>query len=109
LLVLMSPFDTIKKVAKGLLGCLGGIVKQHFDNEEELVRFKGRLLVIHGENDEVINVSHGKNLVRVFEQENPCRITAAKVYPRRMTHNSYDMRKDIINPILEFLKNESPN
>lgn len=34
LLILMSPFDTIKKVAKGILGCLGGIVKQHFNNEE---------------------------------------------------------------------------
>jgi hypothetical protein len=34
LLVLMSPFDTIKKVAKEMLGCLGGVVKQHFNNEE---------------------------------------------------------------------------
>lgn len=33
LLILMSPFDTIKKVATGMVGCLGGIVKQHFNNE----------------------------------------------------------------------------
>jgi esterase/lipase len=32
LLILMSPFDTIKKVSKGIIGCLGGIVKQHFNN-----------------------------------------------------------------------------
>lgn len=35
-LILMSPFDSIKKVARGLMGCVGGIVKQHFDNEEGL-------------------------------------------------------------------------
>ena len=31
LLILMSPFDTIKSVAKDIVGCLGCIVKQHFD------------------------------------------------------------------------------
>lgn len=41
LLILMSPFDTIKKVAKGMLGCIGGLVKNHFNNEEEIVKFNG--------------------------------------------------------------------
>ncbi len=63
----MSPFDTIKKVARGLVGCLGGIVKQHFNNEEEIVKFKGKLLLIHGEQDEVIRVTHGKNLAALYE------------------------------------------
>lgn len=31
-LILISPFDTITEVAKGMVGCLGCIVKQHFDN-----------------------------------------------------------------------------
>jgi esterase/lipase len=31
-LVLMSPFDNIKSVAMGLVGCMGCIVKQHFNN-----------------------------------------------------------------------------
>ena len=33
LLVLMSPFDTIKKVATSLVGCMGCLIKQHFNNE----------------------------------------------------------------------------
>jgi hypothetical protein len=33
LLVLMSPFDTIKKVATSIVGCMGCIIKQHFNNE----------------------------------------------------------------------------
>ena len=32
LLILMSPFDSIKKVATRWVGCIGCIVKQHFDN-----------------------------------------------------------------------------
>lgn len=31
-LVLISPFDTIKKVARGLVGCIGIVVKDHFSN-----------------------------------------------------------------------------
>lgn len=104
LLVLMSPFDTIKKVAQGMLGCLGGIVKQHFNNEEEIVKFNGKLLVIHGESDEVIRVAHGKNLVSVYESANAYRVGASKVYPRRMTHNNFDIKQDIIMPLLQFLK-----
>ncbi len=32
LLILMSPFDSIKKVAESIVGCMGCIVKQHFNN-----------------------------------------------------------------------------
>lgn len=32
LLILMSPFDTLKKVSASKVGCLGNIIKQHFDN-----------------------------------------------------------------------------
>jgi fermentation-respiration switch protein FrsA (DUF1100 family) len=66
LLVLMSPFDSIKNVATGMVGCMGCILKQHFDNESEIIKFNGRLLVIHGEADEVIAVGHGKKLVRTY-------------------------------------------
>ena len=66
LLVLMSPFDSIKNVATGMVGCMGCILKQHFDNKSEIIKFNGRLLVIHGEADEVIAVGHGKKLVRTY-------------------------------------------
>jgi hypothetical protein len=51
LLILISPFDTIKKVAKDHFGCAGNIVKQHFNNEKEIVKFQGKLLAIHGQRD----------------------------------------------------------
>lgn len=49
-----------------MVGCMGCILKQHFDNESEIIKFNGRLLVIHGEADEVIAVGHGKKLVRTY-------------------------------------------
>lgn len=47
-LILISPFDTIKKVGNDLIGCFGHIVKQHFDNEESIKKHNGKLLIIHG-------------------------------------------------------------
>jgi predicted esterase len=62
----MSPFDTIKRVARTHFGFAGNFVKQHFNNEEEIVKFKGRLLVIHGQRDQIIDIRHCRNLVRVY-------------------------------------------
>ena len=33
-LILISPFTTIPEVAKDFVGCIGCIVKTHFNNEE---------------------------------------------------------------------------
>ena len=32
-LVLVSPFDSIRKVSMGLMGCIGFVIKNHFSNE----------------------------------------------------------------------------
>ena len=34
---------------------------------------------------------------------------ARKVYPRRMTHNNFDLDMDIIKPIKDFLKKWTKN
>lgn len=57
--MLVSPFDTIRKVSVGLVGCVGYIVKNHFSNEESVLTHEGDLLVIHGKRDEVIAFRHG--------------------------------------------------
>jgi hypothetical protein len=50
-LVLISPFDSIRKVSMGLLGCTGFMVKNHFSNDESILKHEGDLLVIHGRAD----------------------------------------------------------
>jgi hypothetical protein len=46
--------------------------------------------LIHGERDEVIAVTHGKNLVKTYEEGNAYKSQATKVYPRNMSHNNFD-------------------
>lgn len=62
--------------------------------------------MIHGEQDEVIKISHGKSLVSTYEQHGKFPKTASKVYPRRMTHNNFDLKRDIIVPISTFLQSD---
>ncbi len=57
--MLVSPFDSIRKVSVGIAGCIGYIVKNHFSNEESVLTHEGDLLVIHGKRDEVIAFRHG--------------------------------------------------
>jgi hypothetical protein len=66
-LMLVSPFDSIRKVSVGLVGCVGYMVKNHFSNEESLLTHEGELLVIHGKRDEVIAFRHGESLVGLYE------------------------------------------
>ena len=68
------------------------------------MKFNGELLVIHGEADQVIGVQHGKNLVFVYEKENAYKNVAKTVFPKRMTHNNFNIDRDIIQPIVSFIK-----
>ena len=66
-LALISPFSTIPKVAQDFVGCAGRfLVKNHFDNIEQVGKFSGRLLVIHGKIDEVIAFRHGMEVVNSY-------------------------------------------
>ena len=65
-LILMSPFTDISSLAAEILTYSNKIVKCHFDNMKEIENYNGRLLVIHGEKDEVINVSHGRKLFNYY-------------------------------------------
>lgn len=49
-LILVSPFSTIPNIATDFVGCSCAtcFIKCHFNNLEELERYNGRLLVIHG-------------------------------------------------------------
>jgi len=62
-LILISPFDQISSVAESHVGCIGNLLKNHFNNEVEMMQYRGRLLLIHGKMDEVIKFSHGRRLV----------------------------------------------
>jgi len=60
-LVLESTFTSARAIAAGL-GLPGFLVRDPFDNAAALARFAGPVLIIHGEEDEIIAVSHARAL-----------------------------------------------
>lgn len=50
-------------------------------------------------------MQHGKKLVSTYESGNSYKNRAKAVYPRMMTHNSYDLERDIVQPIKDFVTN----
>lgn len=101
LLILISPLDNIKSVAMDFstLGCL---LKQHFNNEEEISNFNGKVLIIHGKSDEVIRFYHGSRLYQTaLRRGDTGRVVMNS--PLHMSHNSFNLEVDIVDPIAEII------
>lgn len=53
--ILLSPFISLKKIARDLYcGCAGSILKEAFDNEENCKKIQSPLLIIHGAKDTLV-------------------------------------------------------
>lgn len=86
------------------MGCVGCLVKQHFNNVEELTHYHGNLLVIHGKMDEVINHRHGVLVRDTYNQTNKGQGKFCTfIQPADMTHNYFSYEEDILKPIKEFV------
>lgn len=67
-LVLISPFTSIKDVAKNMFGVIGSaLVKQRFNNLERIKTIRCPTLIIHGKKDKVIPHTHGEELYSKFQ------------------------------------------
>lgn len=62
LLILMSPFLSIRAVAKHYASVAAYLLKEQFDNETRAEKIKCPALVIHGKSDKLIPVSHAQLL-----------------------------------------------
>lgn len=66
-LVLISPFTSLKCVAKHNFGGFGSsFVKQRFNNEEKIKQVMCPCLFIHGKEDSLIPYEHSKTLYSKF-------------------------------------------
>lgn len=97
----MSPYTSIKDLASDLVGKIGKVHGEIFPSLRKIREYKSPVLIIHGEQDEVIPVKHGKTLYTESQKVSPL---ARGVFPLHMTHNLFDMERDILEPIGEFLE-----
>jgi alpha-beta hydrolase superfamily lysophospholipase len=70
-LILISPFTSIKDMAKNMFGLIGSaLIKQRFDNLERIKTIKCPTLIIHGKKDTVIPHVQGEELYSKFYLKN---------------------------------------
>lgn len=64
-LILISPFTSIKEVASHHYGVFGSLlIKNRFNNLENIKEVKCPTLIIHGNEDEVVPIRHSEALSR---------------------------------------------
>ena len=103
-LILLSPLKSIKEAVKTLfpklkLGeVIKNIVKERFNNMENISTVTSPILFIHGKKDTLIPPSHSLDLI------NKCKSPSKLVSPSSMTHNTFDYVQDVIVHIRNFLK-----
>lgn len=96
--VLLSPFISLKKVAKDLYcGCAGAMLKEAFDNEENCKDIKCPLLIIHGAKDTLVPFEHSLKLMS--QCQSYCRLKIIE----NMTHTKFNFRMDFIRHMNRFL------
>ena len=103
-LILLSPLKSIKEAIKTLFPKLNigeviqSIVKERFNNMENISKVTSPILFIHGKKDTLIPPSHSLDLI------NKCKSPSKLVAPNTMTHNTFDYVQDVIVHIRNFLK-----
>ena len=107
--VLISPFKSVEDVAGDmccLLKCLclcrcicSCMPCYYFQNKRHIKSIRAPTYLVHGESDEVIHVSNGKELIELSSAA-----TKGQNFPPNMTHNHFDLKNDIIDKVTEFLR-----
>ena len=103
-LILLSPLKSIKEAIKTMFPKLKigeviqSLVKERFNNMENISKVTSPILFIHGKKDNLIPPSHSFDLI------NKCKSPSKLVSPNNMTHNSFDYVHDVIAHIRNFLK-----
>mmetsp|Transcript_40292 Transcript_40292/g.38762 ORF Transcript_40292/g.38762 Transcript_40292/m.38762 type:complete len:176 (+) Transcript_40292:823-1350(+) len=99
--LLMSPYTSIKDVARSLLGWmsfLSVIVYERFRNIDLIKDAKCPVFFLHGQRDKLIPHSHSEELNSLCPTESFIHL------PVLMDHNEFDFQLDLIRPFTSFLK-----
>ena len=97
-LFVVSSFTSIRSVAGNLVGPLKYLLKDRFFSKDYIKNVKCPIIFIHGKIDPLIPYKETETLVNLYK------FTKEYKLQENMTHNDFNLEKDIIEPINEFIK-----
>lgn len=106
-LILISPYTSIGDVTKNMVGKLISniFVKNRFQNIKKIPHVECPILLIHGMKDDLVPYEHS---VRLSEAAVKSKLVKLDLM-ESMTHNKFNMYREIINPIFQFWKSTEYN
>ena len=103
-LLLMSPYTSIRSVAKHILGKVGQfLVAERFRNVDYMRNVKSPVMIIHGLKDPLIPYTQAQELCE------HCNVPAVLVLPENMDHNVFQIDEDFLLPVRCFLERHEYN
>jgi pimeloyl-ACP methyl ester carboxylesterase len=97
-LALFSPYKSIRAVAIDHVPLLGWMLQERFNNLNNIKKVEVPCFILHGQKDTVIEWNHGRTL-----HEN-CKSALKELRtPPEMTHNTFHLNHDFLDPLKEFL------
>lgn len=98
-LVLICPFLSIKDLVRGYIGPAASLLGERLPNKEHITKVRSPCLFLHGQNDDIIPVSHCQHLYEL------CQCRKLFVSPEKMDHNVNLLLHPsfLIDPMREFI------
>lgn len=96
-LLLMSGFTSIKAVVRNVAGRISSIIKERFNNIENMKHVTCSTFIVHGKKDTFIPYTHSQSL------HETCRGPCSLFIPSNMDHDNFDYCDDLVLPISSFL------
>lgn len=100
-MILMSPFKSLRDIAKDRVGkLLSYLLADRYRNIDLITQVKCPILIIHGKSDTLIDVSHSIALSENAVMSRFCKL----ITPESMDHNNFRLQDDLISPFKSFFK-----
>lgn len=101
---LVSGYYSIKEIFRTQAGCFGAsIVKNYYPSGDRIAHFGCPVLIIHGDRDKVVPVSHAHRLkTRCDENKTICKVDTRP----GQGHVGYCVMNDIVKPLQTFNKEQ---
>ena len=96
-LLLMSGYTSIKDIVRGKAWGVASIIKERFNNIENIRHVTCPTFLVHGKKDTLIPYTHSQML------QEACRGPCSLYIPSEMDHDTLDYCDDLVLPISAFL------